>query len=640
MTIQEIVDLYREMETYTINNMIKTMKKHIKDQEIEGFEWESWRTLQLKSLQEFRKKNEKLLGSFDERTITNIETLLKGYYTEGALSQEREILQGIVDGARVKPNKTLKKQLNNIKGENTKEKVQNVLSLDGTFFNINNTQMKNLINESINPIKEANKSYLRYSNKMYNDILTKTEIFAKGTGLTTHKAIDKASQEFIKNGICCVKYRMKDGSTRNVNICSYVEMCIRTNATRMKEEAAAEQRNKFGINTVVVSSYSSCSKLCYEYQGKVYYDDYFQSLEVPDDKYPRLSSAVGPTKLFHCNCKHHLRSYFSEVNSKPTQYTKKETEENSKLVSKQRELERKVRSWENLKNNTSDKTTKLGYEKKWIESKNELNKFIKDNSDVLRRDEWRESNVLNRYKRIEEIEGLRKGDPTPIEKIIKEMELKKPLTEKLKDKGVIIEGRFSFDDEEVRNHLLNQMNDLTNRYNVLENKITIKSKKESNNNAAAYYTHTKKMSENSITFNKKFFESIEDIKRLEKSNMEKGWTVKAYPEKMLDVTLAHEFGHLVERNIVNKEFNDYITYSSDFSSVYNRLCNELKNEILAMYKKKYGRALDIRNELSLYAMSNSKEFFAEAFCKLEVMDDSEVSEVMKEFLRKYNILKE
>jgi len=616
--------------------MVRQIRRHTKEEDELGFNFTQWRAEQLKALQEFRKKNSALVGEYDERTIKNIEVLLQAYYQDSALEQEREILQGIVDGARIKPNKALKKQLNNIKGDNTKEKVENVLSLDGTFFNINNTQMKNLINEAISPIKEANKSYLRYSNKMYNDILTKTEIFMKGTGLTTHQAIDKASHELIKNGICCVQYRMKDGSTKNVNICSYVEMCIRTNATRMTEEAAAEQRSKFGINTVVVSSYSSCSKLCYPYQGKVYYDDYFQSLEVPDDRYPRLSSAVGSEKLFHCNCKHHLRTYFEEVSSKPRQYDEKKTEENNKLVSKQRKLERKVRSYKNLKNNTLDSTTKRAYEKKWIQAKNELNGFIKANDDVLRRDEWRESNILNKYKKIEEIDELRKGDPTPIEKIIKEMELKKPVVERLKDKNVEIDGRFSFDDEEVRNHLLNQMDDLTNRYNVTDAKITIKSKKE-DNSFAAYFTHSKNMTQNSITFNKKYFESLENIKANEKYSMESSWSVKAYPEKVIYSTLAHEFGHLVERNIINKFFaideND-----KDFFKTYNKVCVDLQKEILDMYKAKFERDLDIPNELSRYALTNSKEFFAEAFCKLEVMDDSEIAEVMREFLKKYNML--
>ena len=48
--------------------------------------------------------------------------------------------------------------------------------------------------------------------------------------------------------------------------------------------------------------------------------------------------------------------------------------------------------------------------------------------------------------------------------------------------------------------------------------------------------------------------------------------------------------------------------------------------------------MDLIEDLSIYVCSSSKEFFAEAFCKMECCESSEVGEVMKELLKKYKII--
>ena len=72
--------------------------------------------------------------------------------------------------------------------------------------------------------------------------------------------------------------------------------------------------------------------------------------------------------------------------------------------------------------------------------------------------------------------------------------------------------------------------------------------------------------------------------------------------------------------------NDYITIN-------------IMNEILDLYRKKTGQEFDTLNILGKYGGSNPEEFFAEAFTLLESGVESDIAEVMKMLLIKYNMLK-
>lgn len=639
MNEYDIVEIFREMENSLVNSMVKqlTLKNHFKEENIQDINFSQWQVEMLSGLNDFRKRNAEIVGRYDDRTIKNLETLLKTTYNQAGLEQEREILQAIVDGAKVKPNKSINDRLKNVKGKDIKEKAKNTIEHNGAFFKANDKKLNALIKESQAPLKDSFKSILRYQDDEYRKIIFKAQVYANSGVKTIRQAIDMASKEYLQKGISHITY--KDG--KRVNIVSYAELCIRNSNKKAQLEAKGQVCQEYNHFLVLISQYSKCSPKCINWQNRILYNDVFNGGDPKNaGEYPLLSTAMnGGKNLFHINCKHSYNIYYPEISRQVKDLDRGTTLENSKLEQHQRALERKVREKERLKNGALDPVNKKKYELEWVKSKNELNKFVKEHNDVLRRDPWRESSLINTYKQVEDIPGLRNGEVESIGEILEKIETpKKPIVERLKDKNIEIDGRFSFDDEEIRDHLLNQMDDLSNRYNVLDSKITIKSKKE-NNNFMAYFTHNKSLTENSITFNKNYYDTLQNVRFTEINSMDSSWSVKAYPEKILDTTLAHEFGHLLERNLIDKHFkideND-----KDFFKTYNKVCIDIQKEILDMYKDRYKRDLDIPNELSRYSMTNSKEFFAEAFCKLEVMNDSEVALIMKEFLKKYGMLKE
>lgn len=633
MTEYDIVEIFREMETDLINSMVRNLKKHLKDEDIEGINWSQYQTEMLKGLDEYRKNNADIVGRYDERTMKNLETLLKTTYKGEALKQERDILRNIVNGAIPSPSKSIKDKLDNIKGKTTKDKINNVLETNGTFFKVNDKKLNALIRESKEPLRDSFKSILRYQDDVYRQVVYKAQVYANSGAKTIYQATDMATKEFLKRGITNITY--KDG--KKVNIQSYAELCIRTANKKAKLEGEGQIRDEWGEHLVLCSQYGACSPVCLPYQGRVYIDDVYSNGKA-NEKYKLLSEAIGGG-LFHPNCRHTISTFFEGINTVPDLLDEKETTEHNKLEQKQRYLERKVREKERLKNGSLDPENKRKYELEWVKSKNELNKFVKANGDILRRDPWRESSLLNTYKPVEDIKELRKdSEPEKLGDIIKKIEPKKSVIERLKDKNIEIEGRFSFEEESNRAYLLEQIDDLSNRYNIT-NKLTLRSR-YSDNDIAAYHEHSPKMTTNRINFNKRIFNNFDFLDAIEEACEERGWTVKGSGKDQLRrKTLTHEFGHLVERELVNQNFKLDET-NPYFFNEYDRVCKDLMKEFKEMFNKEIGRELSLRQDLSTYAMTNSKEFFAEAFCKMECNEESDINKVMNMFLKKYNMIKE
>ena len=63
---------------------------------------------------------------------------------------------------------------------------------------------------------------------MYRQTVYKADVAMAAGAVTLPKAIDMATEEFLRKGINCIEY--KDG--KRVNIADYVQMELRTAATR------------------------------------------------------------------------------------------------------------------------------------------------------------------------------------------------------------------------------------------------------------------------------------------------------------------------------------------------------------------------------------------------------------------------
>ncbi|MBC8534139.1 phage minor capsid protein [Yeguia hominis] len=204
-----------------------------------------------------------------------------------------------------------------------------------------------------------------------------------------------ATEEFLRKGIDCIEY--KDG--KRVNIASYVQMALRTAATRSYLQGEAKGRDELGIDTVLVSQYGACSNTCLPWQGRVYIDNVWGSWngeregdrgKSRDGNWYVLLSVAVKNGLFHPNCRHTLSTWISGISTMPEPMDKDKIRKTAALEQKQRKLERDVRLWKRMEAGAVDPENQKQARDHRRTAQKKLREFIVAHDDVLRRDYWRE----------------------------------------------------------------------------------------------------------------------------------------------------------------------------------------------------------------------------------------------------------
>ena len=366
MTAKEIADLFVELEIHLIASLKRNLMRHKRQEQDEGGvngvpeQWEAWQSAKLRDIRRFRRENQKILGEYSPTISAETEKLLQEQFEEGGSSG---------------------------------------------FFRTSDDRLKSLIAEMQRNEIRVEKAALRYMNDVYRKTILRTATAMTAGGMTLQQATDEATKDFLAKGINCVQYA--DG--RLVNIASYAEMALRTCSTRAMLMGEGKQRERLGINTVLVSQYGACSDTCLPWQGKVYIDDVFQPYYGPrggsfgvslrtGKQYLLLSVAIK-AGLFHPNCRHTISTWFEGVSTMPKPMDAKEIERVNKLEKTQRALERKVREAKRQAEGLTDPEAQRAAKAKVRDAQTELKEFVKKNGDVLRRDPWRERDDLARPKK-------------------------------------------------------------------------------------------------------------------------------------------------------------------------------------------------------------------------------------------------
>lgn len=365
MTIQEIVELFEQLELHLINSLKRNLMRHRRQEQDEGGKdgvpenWEAWQSAKLRDVRRFRRENEKILGEYMPTIEEETEKLLREQYAEGG-----------ADG----------------------------------FFGSSNPKLESLIHEMQHNEVRVKQGCLRYMSDVYRKTILRTATAINAGGMSLHKAVDEATADFLAQGINCIRY----SNGRLVNIATYAEMALRTCNTRAMLMGEAKQRERMGIDTVLVSQYGACSDTCLPWQGRVYIDDVFQTYNGPRTgsfgisrngrQYMLLSVAIKGG-LFHPNCRHTITTWIEGVSTMPKPMDAKEIERINKLEKTQRALERKVRKAKRQAEGLTDPEAQKAAKAKVREAQAELREFVKENGDVLRRDPWRERTDLAKPKK-------------------------------------------------------------------------------------------------------------------------------------------------------------------------------------------------------------------------------------------------
>lgn len=367
MTARDIAALFDALELDLVKSLHRCLARHQQQEQTEGGKngtprhWQAWQAAKLRDLRRFRRENTAILGEYRDRIDAGTRTLL-----------EEEAAQGGADG----------------------------------FFRMSDERMTALLNEMQQANEQSERAALRYMNDVYRKTILRTAAAMQAGGQTLQQATDAATRDFLEQGIACIRYR----NGRRVNISTYAEMALRTAGTRAMLMGEAAQRERLGLDTVLVSQYGACSKTCLPWQGLVYIDDVFQpyhGTHTPGGtygvsrngrQYPLLSVAMQGG-LFHPNCRHTLSTWVEGVSTRPRPMDKAKVEAAAQLEAKQRALERSVRKAKRQAAGLCDPAAAKAARARVRAAQKELREFVADHGDVLRRDVWRERDAaaLERY---------------------------------------------------------------------------------------------------------------------------------------------------------------------------------------------------------------------------------------------------
>lgn len=364
MTARDIAALFDALELDLVKSLHRCLARHQRQEQTEGGQNGTprhWQAAKLRDIRRFRRENTAILGEYRDRIDADTRTLL-----------EEEAAQGGADG----------------------------------FFRMSDERMTALLNEMQQANEQSERAALRYMNDVYRKTILRTAAAMQAGGQTLQQATDAATRDFLDQGIACIRYR----NGRRVNISTYAEMALRTAGTRAMLMGEAAQRERLGLDTVLVSQYGACSKTCLPWQGLVYIDDVFQPYRGPRTpggtygisrngrQYPLLSVAMQGG-LFHPNCRHTLSTWVEGVSTRPRPMDKAKVEAAAQLEAKQRALERSVRKAKRQAAGLCDPAAAKAARARVRAAQKALRDFVADHGDVLRRNVWRERNTaaLERY---------------------------------------------------------------------------------------------------------------------------------------------------------------------------------------------------------------------------------------------------
>lgn len=364
---KDIANLFVQIEQRLVASLKRNLSKHKDWEREEGFSWPAWQAEKLQNIEQFRRENQAIVSEYTDVIDAETRVLMAEQFAEGAAEVNQEAKEAL--GISSIP--------------------------ENHFFGVNDHRLEKLMQDMHDAEKKAQTAALRMMDDVYRRTISQAATAMASGATTLPQAIDMAVQDFLKAGINCIEY----SNGARVNIADYVQMALRTAATRSYLQGEAKRRAELGIDTILVSQYGACSKTCLPWQGRVYIDDVWgdftgqmkggKGLSVNGNWYPLLSVAVK-AGLFHPNCRHTVSTWFEGISKLPNPMDTAKIGEVSALEQQQRALEKKIREYKRMAAGLQEADSIKEYKKKVRETQKELREFIAEHDDVLRRDYWRE----------------------------------------------------------------------------------------------------------------------------------------------------------------------------------------------------------------------------------------------------------
>lgn len=394
----DIGKAFAAIEDELISSMIRNMERHKVDEVKEDKQWSMWQAEQLKSLEAYRKNNQKKFKQQFSDINVKIEELIRTARDEGEMDQEISILNAVKKGFPA-------------------ERVSQEAAAE--FFKVNDRKLNSLIDATVKDMEKAETAVLRMANDQYRKIIYNAQVYANTGAGTYEKAVDMATKDFLSAGINCIQYA--NGARHT--IADYADMAIRTASKRAYLQGEGQKRQEWGIHTVIVNKRGNPCPKCLPFVGKVLIDDVWSGGSQKDGNYPLMSTAIA-AGLYHPRCKDSHTTYFPGISTADDTWTEKELEAiglNASKEAKQQYVKRQEKRFERLARFSLDEENQKRYAARREEWKRRHAETITENPvvDEPKADLKTEIGIINDKKAglQEKIRGLENEEKSLTQKV-------------------------------------------------------------------------------------------------------------------------------------------------------------------------------------------------------------------------------
>ncbi len=206
----DISEAFARIENELISSMFRNFKRHRAEETKEGYNWEMWQTIQLKVMEEYRRKNKKKFSKEFASLNARIDEFIRQERADGSANQEIKILEAIK------------------KGYKPKHIFSGHAETSAEFIKMNTRKMDALIRATVNDAERAEHAVLRMANDQYRKIVFNAQVYAASGAGTYEKAVDMAAKDFLRAGINCIEY--KNGARHGIR--DYISMSLSTAGKR------------------------------------------------------------------------------------------------------------------------------------------------------------------------------------------------------------------------------------------------------------------------------------------------------------------------------------------------------------------------------------------------------------------------
>lgn len=335
----DITAAFQAIENELIASMVRNMDRHRVEETREGLQWSMWQAEQIKSLEKYKRENQKKYQKQFRGINNDISTLIQQARAAGNMQQEISILNAIKNGFKAK-------------------KVSQGMTAE--FFRLNDRKLEALIEATTHDMQRAETAILRMANDQYRKAIFNAQVYANSGAGTYEKAVDMATKNMLAAGLNCVQYA---NGTRHT-LSDYADMAIRTASKRAYLQGEGEKRQEWGISTVIMNKRGNPCPKCLPFVGKVLIDDVWSGGKKSDGPYPLMSTAVA-AGLYHPRCKDSHTTYFPGISTADDTWTREELGaigETNKQEAGQQYAARQVARFGRLAEYSFDSENKKKYE--------------------------------------------------------------------------------------------------------------------------------------------------------------------------------------------------------------------------------------------------------------------------------------